>query len=363
MPGRRSRLFVVTDENEWTRLARYLAGECTPQEAEEIRRWLEADPERQRLAEELKPAWDAATTSSTNWDTPASWQRLAARVRARERRADVALVQPEGRDRWPRRRSWWPPAVAAAAIVAITVGGLLWRVGHQSSTSATSVHALREVRTAAMQRATVRLADGSRVVLAPSSVLRYDPARFGLSTRELHLEGRAYFEVTHDPRRPFFVRTARTITEDLGTEFIITDYPDRLPTEVAVASGTVAVRSAISTVDATPATVLGASERVQLDSAGRPNVQRGIDVASQLAWTEGRLVFADTPVSEAIAELSYWYGLDIRVHDASLASQRFTASYTTQSESVVLRELAVAIGAQVERHGGVITLVRASSPS
>src|SRR6266550_126654 len=330
-------------EAEWARLAQYFAGACTPAEADEVRRWIEADLERQRLVEDLRAAWDAAATPGTAWDTPTAWQRLSARLRSRERRTPAALVRDSG----PiyGRTSWFQAqrklAIAASVVLALAGGGALaWWV--------------RAARPG--QRAQFRLTDGSRVVLASSSVLRYDPTSFGASTRELQLDGRAYFEVTHDPRRPFLVRTARTVTEDLGTEFLITDYTGDPATEVVVASGTVAVRTA-ATDTAVAATVLAAGEKVRLDTAGRATVRHGVDLGAELAWTEGRLVFVNAPVPEVVAELERWYGIDIQLGGARLAAHRFTGSYNGESDSTVVHELAAAIGARVERRGGAVVLV------
>jgi len=348
----------VTDDLDWTRLARYFAGECPPGEADEIRHWIETDPERRRAVEELRAAWEAASTPSTGWDTPASWRRLSARLRSREGRSRLAVVRatwPEdGHPGWTRtaQRS----AIAAGAVLAIGAGlvwsGLVRGPGGTVETAAP----LREVRTPPGQRARFQLTDGSRVLLGPGSVLKYDTTGFGESTRELQLEGRAHFVVTHDPLRPFLVRTARTVTEDLGTEFVITDYTGDRATEVVVASGSVVVRS-VTTDTARPATVLRSGELVRLDSAGRATVRRGVDLEAHLAWTEGRLVFVDTPVGEVVTQLNRWYGGDVRLGDPALAAHRFTAAYVSASEATVVRELATAVGAMVERRGNIVVLV------
>jgi len=345
-------------EADWARLAQYFAGACTPAEADEVRRWIEADPERQRLVEDLRAAWDAAATPGTAWDTPTAWQRLSARLRSRERRTPAALVRDSG----PiyGRTSWFQAqrklAIAATVVLALTGGGALAWWARVARSGRPVAAALREVRTRPGQRAQIRLTDGSRVVLASSSVLRYDATSFGVSTRELQLDGRAYFEVTHDPRRPFLVRTARTVTEDLGTEFVITDYTGDPATEVVVASGTVAVRTA-ATDTAVAATVLAAGEKVRLDTAGQATVRHGVDLGAELAWTEGRLVFVNAPVPEVVAELERWYGIDLQLGGTQLTAHRFTGSYNGQSDSTVVRELAAAIGARVERRGGAVVLV------
>ena len=177
----------MTDDIDWTRLARYFAGESTPEEADEIRHGIEADSERRRVVEEMRAAWEAAVTPSTVWDTPAAWRRLAARLHSRERRPRLAVVRgawPDGgQTGWSRTAR--PAAIAAAALLVVG-GGLVWRgvmVG-PDRTGATAAP-LREVRTLPGHRARFQLIDGSRVLLAPGSLLRYDttasvspPARF-----------------------------------------------------------------------------------------------------------------------------------------------------------------------------------------
>jgi len=74
-------------------------------------------------------------------------------------------------------------------------------------------------------------------------------------------------------------------------------------------------------------------------------------------------VFANTPVGEVVTQLNRWYGIDVRLGSPALARQRFTASYVAELDSTVVRELATAIGARVERRGGAIVLVPLSDPS
>src|SRR5690606_38970298 len=69
----------------------------------------------------------------------------------------------------------------------------------------------------------INLSDGTLVLLNAASTLTY-PAEFGENTREVILDGEAYFEVTKDPEKPFIVRTAKQRIEVLGTSFNINAY-------------------------------------------------------------------------------------------------------------------------------------------
>jgi ferric-dicitrate binding protein FerR (iron transport regulator) len=349
----------VNDDFDWTRLGRYFAGECTPGEAEEIRRWIESDPALAQRLEDLRAAWEAAATPVATWDTPAAWHRLAARLRSRELRRGLTLAHSGRQVEGGRvRAARW----AVAAVAALALGGAGWwgRAILQPDSRTVTLAPLKDVRVPAGQRAQFQLTDGTRVLLGPGSVLRYDTTRFGESTRELQLDGQAHFTVAQDPRRPFLVRTTRTVTEDLGTEFAITDYSADSAGVVVVASGTVAVRS-VAADTARPATLLQTGDLVRLDPAGRTTVRRGVDLRSWLAWTEGRLVFTDTPVGEVITQLNRWYGGDIRIGNPGLAALRFTATYGAASEATVVRELATAIGARVVRRGTTTFIVPLSS--
>ena len=83
----------LNDDFDWIRLGRYLAGECTRGEADEIQRWIESDPAHTRLVEQLRAAWQVGATPTTTWDTPAAWRRMVARLRSREPQKGLTLVR------------------------------------------------------------------------------------------------------------------------------------------------------------------------------------------------------------------------------------------------------------------------------
>jgi transmembrane sensor len=86
-------------------------------------------------------------------------------------------------------------------------------------------------------------------------------------------------------------------------------------------------------------------------SRGDVSVARDVDVDRYLAWTRGELVFDRTPMRQAAAMLSRWYGLDVEVADSSLAKVPLLASFKEQAVADVMRSIATVIGARVERHG------------
>jgi len=207
------------------------------------------------------------------------------------------------------------------------------------------------------QRAVIRLRDGTQVTLAPQSRLRY-PADYGTARRELYLDGEAYFQVTPDSQRPLRVHTAASVTEDLGTAFVVRAYADQVATEVVVAEGRVALWRADTAAASRPALLLGARDLGRLEQGGGATVRRGVDLARQLAWTRGVLSFDGTPLGEVVRTLERWYNVEIRVADSALAARRLTATFQNESIDLVLQRIALTVGLRVERADGSVILLR-----
>jgi len=239
-------------------------------------------------------------------------------------------------------------ALAAAAVVVALIGGrgVLRRTPQW-----------REYATTAAQRMVVRLQDGTQVTLAPKSRVRY-AADYGRERRELYLDGEAYFQVTPDSQRPLRVHTAASVTEDLGTAFVVRAYADQVATEVVVAEGRVALWRADTTAASRPALLLGARDLGRLEQGGGATVRRGVDLARQLAWTRGVLSFDGTPLGEVVRTLERWYNVEIRVADSALAARRLTATFQNESIDLVLQRIALTVGLRVERADGSVILLR-----
>ncbi len=83
---------------------------------------------------------------------------------------------------------------------------------------------------------------------------------------------------------------------------------------------------------------------------------RGADVTQELAWTDGRLVFANVPLSEAAQRLGRWYDLDIRIADSSLARRPVSGSYSNEPVAEVLTLITSAVGARYAWRGRLVTI-------
>lgn len=356
-----------TDDPRWDRLIHLVAGELSAEEAAELRRWVEADPERGEVLARLEEIWHATAPSPelapAGWDAEAELRRIRAEAGYAGR--VIARVGPSF-ELIPRRRSRFAPVLAAAAVLAVVLGGgLLWRLRAPTPAPAPAPVAMAEYRTAPGERLSFRLPDGTQVMLAPGGVVRR-PATYGVRDRTVQLEGEAYFIVTHDSTRPFAVYTARAVARDLGTRFVVRAYQDEATTDVVVAEGAVAVGRGGATPAAGAGDPLSADslvvrprQRATITAAGQLVLARDIALDRYLSWTEGRLVFERTPLTEVARRLERWYGIGVRLADPSLGERRLTATLEDESSAEAVDLVATSLGLSVSRAANTYLLGRA----
>src|SRR5690606_4939020 len=142
-----------------------------------------------------------------------------------------------------RTRSWYYTGIAAAVCICLASGYFLLtsnRDHSPPSTAQANAPEFSEIRNTDGHTKRAILPDGSIVILSPDSRIKY---RNGVETgtRELFLEGEAYFDVAHDSKRPFFVYAGDVITRVLGTSFKIRHRGHNEKTTVSVKTGKVTV--------------------------------------------------------------------------------------------------------------------------
>jgi transmembrane sensor len=173
--------------------------------------------------------------------------------------------------------------------------------------------------------------------------------------RDVYLEGEAYLEVKHDATRPFRVHTAAGLVEDVGTEFLVSAYPDAPGMRVVVANGMVALYGAPSTARR-PLLTLAHGDLAELAVNGVATVTHDVNLAPYLAWTRGDLAFDGTRLGDVVPALERWYDVEIRLSDSLLAERRLTATFRRESLAQVLGLLALSLDVRVQRVGRTVLI-------
>lgn len=245
--------------------------------------------------------------------TPEERDRLGEEIRAglpgKQTRPAAEMLVRGGRSRRQVFR-------AAAVIALLVAGGILfWQYrGAVLEELALSFGPDKQVRTEKGERELVVLSDGTRVWLGPASRLTY-PESFPAANRVVELEGEAFFNVTRDTTRPFFIRSGSVETRVLGTSFNIRAYADQPTVGVIVVSGTVEVSTSGGQGDAGNEEVrLVANQRALFDKEKQSLTWEEYPDAIHVAERkEGKLRYSGASMSEVMHDLSLQYDADIRL--------------------------------------------------
>lgn len=335
-------------DEAYERLARHLSGEDTPADRADLELWL-AEPGREALRNELAQGWQAVGLDQ-GWNVEAGLARLKQRISSEEHQTAKVFNLPQ-------KRIWWRTGggllkAAAVGIVLVGSGLILSRSLQNPAEQPTIATAGVEITTTVGERRTLDLADGSQIVLGPASSVA---ARVGTTgPREIELTGEAFFRVTHDEKRPFVVRTATAVIEDLGTEFTVRALSTQDPVRVAVSSGSVAIRRAGGRVG--PDVVLQPRDVAILSDTGDAVVTHNVDVDALQAWTGGRLVFRNATFAEAIVELERWYDVDFRIDDSRLLQQHLDVEFNGQPIDEVIGIVGRILDVRLVRRGQVVEI-------
>jgi transmembrane sensor len=357
-------------EPDWETLATYFAGEASAHEMAAIEAWAAESEANARSLEQLRHTWSEAGSSPStraSIDTEAGWARMRARMGAQQEaleRTPPLISVPASRTahRWDKSSKRYSLSAAAAAAILIAASSVfVWRENRTSSTAESApLVAMREYTATRGQRANIHLADGTQVVLAPDSKLRV-PENFGSTTardgglhsREVSLQGTAYFSVVHDEKRPFLVRTSTGTARDLGTEFQVRAYNEMRGMEVTVVSGLVSIERA---ADSTSLARLTRGDRATLSSGGDFTLAHSVNLGAATAWKDGKLVFDGTPLRQVAIALSRWYDLDVQLGDNSIAARHLALTLEDESPDVVLSMIALSLDLRVERTDHTVRL-------
>ncbi len=256
-----------------------------PRDLESFEAWVSA-PGRQAAYDRVEAIWRRSGAMAADPDIQRALGETARNRGGRRAVRPPALV-------------WWGAGVATAGAVVLTV--LIYQANFATRTFATGVG----------ERRVVRLEDGSSIQLDTASAIK---VRFTGATRDLKLvEGQALFDVAKDPDRPFRVQAGETRVDAVGTRFNVRRDGDQV--RVILLQGRVNVLRA------------GAGDRhqwklrpgellaVRADRPIREIAPQAADLESAESWTQGRLVFRETSLAVAIAEINRYSREKIRLDD------------------------------------------------
>lgn len=196
------------------------------------------------------------------------------------------------------------------------------------------------------------LPDGTKVWLSAETTLSF-PLYFPSGERSVEMEGEAYFEVTHDPTRPFSVRSGEMTLRVLGTVFNIYAYPGDQTIETTLLEGSVSQR--FDGVEGE--IILHPSEQTCYTRHNRQIAHTRVDPNDYKAYREGKIVFRDASAEKILLALERTYDVRIVIEKAWLKYDKYTLTVNKNEDiDIPLNKLTETGGFAYEKVDGVIRI-------
>lgn len=282
--------------------ARYAGGDITAEEERELMEYVADASYRDEIYRLMSETWERESTSASM--DPRTMATLIERITATRSRSNWSLVY----------------RVAAAFVILALAGSASFYYYTQSASNATAtVHSpLPDPRP---PKALV-LADGSTVILKEGSELFYPESFDGASRRTVTLKGEGFFDIVHDPEKPFVVQTGALQTHVLGTAFVIRAYDEDTHITVIVSRGKVQVTDEQRVIG-----TLTKDQQITFDKQRHLSEQQTVKSDSTLAWTRRDIYFDDITFAEAALQLSARFNVKVHFEEERASQCRFTATF------------------------------------
>ncbi|GAA4910209.1 FecR family protein [Mucilaginibacter defluvii] len=231
----------------------------------------------------------------------------------------------------------WVRSVAASLLIVASIAGMVY-FGSQKQDADDVQPAYSQLSTQTGEIKTVTLTDGTKITLNSESRLKY-PTELTGKTREVFLTGEAYFDVAHDPGKPFKVHTDKLDVQVLGTSFDVKAYGDDGELSVTVSSGKVGV---LPLNLQTKAYMLLPGDRLVYRRSKNNIDQLKTDVAGIGIWQKGRFNFREETLQNIARQLERYYKVRIIFKNPSLQQKQISLKVKNHSINTVIKALSIA---------------------
>lgn len=178
------------------------------------------------------------------------------------------------------------------------------------------------------------LSDGTKVHLNAGTSLKY-PVRFVKGkTREVFMEGEAFFDVHKNKEQPFIVNADDLGVKVLGTRFVVSSYPEDAYVNTVLLEGSVGLYKSSQKKNGEEYTMLEPGFMGAWSKKQESISVKEVDTSIYTAWTKGRMVFSHMKFKDIIKKLARCYNVSITNSNTQLGEETFTATFDVKIETM-----------------------------
>ena len=319
-------------DKDWEELASALSGE-KGDKSELLEHFLAED------GSNTKELWEKLRKMNDNREinVDKAWGKVYSRINE----SGYTATKNRGRIIMMRNRFM---KIAAAAVILIGIGAVsLYLATMNKQIVVTTNNDQRNVE--------INLPDGSNIFLNRNTELVYS-ANFGKSGRHVDLSGEAFFEISHDPSKPFTVNAGKASIEVLGTSFnIITNNPDSA-VEVYVETGKVKLSNNTGTQNI----IVDPGYVGTMDT--KLTGKKLNENPNYISWKTGKLVYDRQKLETVFNDLKRVHDMEIIADEPGILDETWTSSIDNQSQDTIIRLICASFNLRYTRDGNVYHLSR-----
>jgi transmembrane sensor len=289
--------------------------------------WYEGNTERTALVTEAIAILDRL---SLKWDKATVEQRYQ---KIHEEIFSVK-AEPNTKGRRLLLPKYWHYMAAASLFLAVTTWFLLKKSDKPFIESTPSVSEVQNLENEALKKVLVRfyrLPDGTKVQLKAGSELQLADD-FNKNKRLVILTGEAKFEVTHDAKRPFVVKTDNVFTTALGTIFIAKSATKESTGQVSLIEGKVKVEyeTTPETSESVPEVILTKGSQVRFDKVEKAFLEVEKLPVQIVNWQHFKILSVEKMrLSDVFAKIAASYEVHFEGVDNELSNYIITGMFDT----------------------------------
>ncbi len=224
--------------------------------------------------------------------------------------------------------------LAAACVLLLIGAGMVWMYSNEQPAGQAPVDKVFTISNETDHIRQVRLTDSSLVWLNARASLSWKE-NFNKEQRSISLQGEAFFDVHHDPTRPFIIHTRDLDVRVLGTAFNVEAYPTEKTTRVSLLRGSVNVRLASNKMVQTTIQPGYAAYY-----SGKDKIDTGkVETGTVAAWKNGGFSVNDLSWQEAVTRLCTRYGYTVQWNDNDDLQKRISVVFDNAGFGQSLRNL------------------------
>ena len=314
------------DKTPYDLIARYLSGDASSDEIIDVERWKSASAENLKVFEQCKNVWEKTGQANlfTDIDINKEWDHFL--------RGVEPGLKVDGENR--SQVSYNIYKIAAVIVVGLIFGFAILFLNNSGIQEFYTENSIDKLE----------LPDGSIVHLNKHSKITF--SKSFLSSREVKLDGEAFFDVVRDTSNAFIISTGKVRVKVLGTSFNVDAYRSEDIVNVTVASGKVAV---YDKKELEKQNVLVKGEKIDFSRELHSGKVSNNHDLNFLSWKTGVMSFENSSLEEVLNKLEELYGIEFELANKELYRCRISVKFDNSELDYILNTLSLTLGFSFEK--------------